>query len=292
MKKEKVLHIDAFSTKPNKGNPAGVVLNGQDYTELEMQLMAKKVGFSETAFVLPSEVADYRIRFFTPGFEANLCGHATIGTVFAMKEAGMMEQNRFSIETKAGILPIEVREEEGQILITMQQAAPEFIPFEGSIAELAASIGLGVDELDERYPVMYGSTGNWTLIVPIKKLESFSKMQPQQEKFPALTPAKPNVSIHPLCLDVYDAESTMHGRHFSSPSAGILEDPVTGTASGVMGAYYKQFIKPDFMLPATFIVEQGHEMNKEGKVYVHVNEGISISISGTAVFSGEILVTI
>ena len=50
MKSVTVYHYDAFSTEPNKGNPAGVVLNGDDLTDKEMQEIAVKVGFNETAF--------------------------------------------------------------------------------------------------------------------------------------------------------------------------------------------------------------------------------------------------
>lgn len=85
MKKTSVLHYDAFTDQPNKGNPAGIVLAGEIYTEIEMQKIAKEVGFNETAFVLASECADLKIRYFTPGHEVNLCGHATIATVFALK---------------------------------------------------------------------------------------------------------------------------------------------------------------------------------------------------------------
>lgn len=66
MKKISVLHYDAFTNKPDKGNPAGIVLEGEKYTEIEMQKIAKEVGFNETAFVSPSECADLKIRYFTP----------------------------------------------------------------------------------------------------------------------------------------------------------------------------------------------------------------------------------
>ncbi|MEO4052864.1 PhzF family phenazine biosynthesis isomerase [Solibacillus sp. CAU 1738] len=84
MPKVRVQHIDAFSVVPGKGNPAGVVLNGENYNESQMQAIAANVGFNETAFVVPSTVADFRIRYFTPGHEMNLCGHATMGTIFAL----------------------------------------------------------------------------------------------------------------------------------------------------------------------------------------------------------------
>jgi len=288
MKKVNVLHIDAFSRIPGKGNPAGVVLNGGDYTDKEMQLIAKVVGYNETAFVQTSNVADIRIRYFTPGYETPLCGHATMGTVFALRHVGKFTRNTFNIETGAGVLPIEVAEQDGEIRMTMQQAAPKFISFEGDKQLLAEAIGLEVDELDEAYPIEYGNTGQWTLIVPVKTLESFRKMKPKTDMFPQVLKQMPKTSIHPITFSVRDADSDMHGRHFSSPYAVTIEDPVTGTASGVMGAYFKQFVQPDLPLPITLKIEQGHEIDKDGAVYVHVEEAeknqLKVSISGTAVF--------
>ena len=67
MKTVQVFHYDAFTTKPDKGNPAGIVLNGYDLSEREMQEVARKVGFNETVFAVHSDVADIRLRYFTPG---------------------------------------------------------------------------------------------------------------------------------------------------------------------------------------------------------------------------------
>ncbi|WP_397539043.1 PhzF family phenazine biosynthesis protein [Rummeliibacillus pycnus] len=294
MAKVSIKHIDAFSSIPEKGNPAGVVLNGEDYTEKQMLAIATAVGFNETAFVVPSNVADFRIRYFTPGHEMNLCGHATMGTVYALRMNGLLEKLAFTIETNAGVLPIQIREENNQLLITMQHAEPKFQSFNGSKADLAASIGLREEDLHSEYPIVYGSTGIWTLIIPIKELSSFSKMTPNTEEFPKALLEMPKASIHPICFEVRDHENDMHARHFSSPYSGTIEDAITGTASGVMGAYYKRYVNKDISLPTTLIVEQGHEINKDGRVYVHVKEEeqLDISISGTAVFVKNIEVEI
>ncbi len=58
MKSITVCHYDAFTKEPNKGNPAGVVLDAEDLSDIQMQEIARKVGFNETAFVVKSEVAD------------------------------------------------------------------------------------------------------------------------------------------------------------------------------------------------------------------------------------------
>ena len=65
MKTINVFHYDAFTNKPNMGNPAGIVLEADGLTEEEMQCIAEKVGYNETTFVLSSEVADIRMRYFT-----------------------------------------------------------------------------------------------------------------------------------------------------------------------------------------------------------------------------------
>ncbi|CKH94438.1 Uncharacterized isomerase yddE [Streptococcus pneumoniae] len=89
----------------------------------------------------------------------------------------------------------------------------------------------------------------------------------------------------------------MHGRHFSSAYAGTIEDPVTGTASGVMGAYYAMYLEKDFDHEMELIVEQGQEIHKDGRVTVYVtkvegNANLQIDIAGTAVYVKEFEVSI
>lgn len=95
----RIHHYEAFSSEPGKGNPAGVVLNGQGLSEATMQGIAKQVGFNETAFVLPSTVADVRLRYFTPGHEIDLCGHATIASLFALYDRGRRRPGELMVET-------------------------------------------------------------------------------------------------------------------------------------------------------------------------------------------------
>ena len=294
MKTINVFHYDAFTNKPNMGNPAGIVLDADGLTEEEMQRIAKKIGFNETTFVLSSEVAHIIMRFFTPGFEMDLCGHGTVGTIFALRERGLLEEkSNLTIETKAGILPIQIGvNENGETFIKMRQAAPQFKDFAGSKEELARSIGLEVNDLDVSLPIVYGSTGNWTVIVPIKNLNACERMKPNNAAFPSVLKEILNASIHPICLETYDEKVHMHGRHFSSAYAGTIEDPVTGTASGVMGAYYATYVEKDFDHEMELIVEQGQEIHKDGRVTVYVtkdveSEKLQIDIAGTAVYVKE-----
>jgi PhzF family phenazine biosynthesis protein len=309
-----VLHYDSFSRIPNMGNPAGVVLDGDGLDDDQMQAIATKVGFSETTFALPSRKADFRFRFFTPGYEIDLCGHGSVGTLAGIFERsglingeGPLSHKEWTIETKAGLLPMSAEDAHGAVRVTMRQASPKFMPFDGNVDELARSLGLGAVDLEPELPVVYGSTGTWTLLVPLRSLESFSRMRPRNDRFPQILTTMPNASVHAFCLETHDPEADMHGRHFAPPRSGLVEDPVTGTASGVMGAYYVRYIAPTAANGARgavrwedphvhhICVEQGREIGRDGRVGVTVDQrsgNTRVSITGDVVYVGEMQVDV
>lgn len=296
-----VLHYDAFSPIPGKGNPAGIVLDADELTDEQMQQIAARVGFNETTFVCRSKRADAKLRYFTPGHEMNLCGHATMASLYALYTRNLLDKEEASIETRAGILPVELRHEsdpsgeQDYLVMRMRQGSPEFVPFEGDEEALLASIGLTAADRDERYPIVYGSTGIWTLLLPIRDLEAFSRMMPHNAEFPGVLKQNPRASLHPFCLDTFDPAARMHARHFSSPYSGTVEDPVTGTATGVMGAYALTYLEPEAP-HATFVVEQGLEMGRSGRAKVEAqrleNGEMEIKVSGRAVYVGELAIEI
>lgn len=290
MPNRKVLHYDAFSSVANMGNPAGVVLEADDLDEKSMQAIAEKVGFNETVFITSSKKADFRLRYFTPGHEINLCGHATIASMFCLKTLGLLQnKDSITIETNVGNLPISFANRKGDLFITMKQDQPRFIPFRGSIPALADSMGLPEETIDISKPIVYGSTGTWTLLIPIKGLDPFARMCPNNEMFPEVLRENPRSSIHPFCIETMDKNAFMHARHFSSPYSGTKEDAITGTASGVMGAYYLTYLNENSEA-ADFFVEQGQEIGRDGRVHVQVirNESkMDVYISGTGVFVQE-----
>lgn len=290
MRRVEISRYDAFTRTPGKGNPAGVIFDGSAYTDEEMQSIAKIVGFNECCFICPSDKADIRLRYFTPGYETPLCGHATIGSIAALMERNDIHQDTdLRVETLAGIIDVWYHAAKHEV--TMEQADAEFIGFEGNVHDLMAAIGLDASDYDDGYPIVYGSTGSWTVIVPVKNLACFARMQPNSALFPEMLVSNPRASIHPMTFECFDHKHTLHGRHFSSVYSGTVEDSVTGTASGVMGAYYLNYVKPG--MPVNMMVEQGNEIGKEGTVYVfaHDMDGkIKVKIAGQAVNAGSFFV--
>src|SRR5438067_13631590 len=99
--------VDAFTTEPFTGNPAGVVPHADGLSDRDMQRIAREMNLSETAFVLPSAApgAAMRLRYFTPATEVPLCGHATVATFHLLAELGTLRApTALRIETKAGVL--------------------------------------------------------------------------------------------------------------------------------------------------------------------------------------------
>ena len=278
---------DAFTTVPGRGNPAGVVLETKNLTEEQMQAIAKEAAYSETAFVLPSDKADLRLRYFTPGAEVPLCGHATVGSIYALHEKGLIGEGTITIETGAGVMPISVTVEGGRARIGMTQAAYQEKPFRGDRAALAQAVGLAETDLDDRYPIVYGYTGLWTTVIPVRHLESFARMKPDHYSFPGILTDEPHASLHLFCLETVNEGAMIHARHFSPPRNNIGEDPVTGTASGVMGAYWKRHIAEDGSRELRVVCEQGLEIGRDGIVetLVPADPEAQVRIFGTAVFA-------
>lgn len=281
-----VYHYDAFTDTPHMGNPAGVILDADRCTDEQMQAIAKQIGYNECCFVCSSSVADVRFRYFTPGHEMPLCGHATMAALTALMDRHPpLEPAILHVETAAGIFPLSYDSTSREI--SMAQANAQFVEFSGDRSALLASIGLDLSHYDDRYPIVYGSTGTWTLILPLKGASCFDAMQPHNEQFPQILIQNPRASVHPITTQCFHPGYTFHARHFSSPFSGTIEDPVTGTASGVMAAYYLSYMSKANR--ADLLIEQGREIGKDGTVRAiaeRTPKGIAVRILGQAVFSG------
>jgi len=94
--------VNAFVDNGRGGNPAGVVLNAERFSQAQKQAIAAKVGLSETAFVSPSRTADFKLEFFTPTRQIPHCGHATIATFSYLVQLGLLDGARSSKEMLDG----------------------------------------------------------------------------------------------------------------------------------------------------------------------------------------------
>lgn len=293
--KIKIKQVDAFTTIPFGGNPAGVVIDAEGLSNELKQKIAREMNLSETAFVSASEVADFKVQFFTPRLEADLCGHATIGTFSALYEEGKLDtgKNVFFQETKAGVLPVELTNINGEKVFMMTQTIPKFESLDLGKNEIAELIGLKEYDLMDT-PAMKVSTGLWYLVFGVKKLDRLMKVKPDLKAIEAICEKYNLIGVVPFCLEVLDPKYDYHLRVFA-PLAGVTEDPVCGTGNGSVASYIVQnkLVKCDEALDMTG--EEGQEVGRPGCVYVSIfkqdGEINRVKVGGTAVTVLEGVIT-
>ena len=176
--KVNVYQLNSFAKTNEGGNPAGVVLDADSLSETQMGKIAAILGFSETAFVMQSGIADFRVRFFTPKEEVDLCGHATIAAFYTMSYLGLLKPGKYKQETKAGILGIEINEDHS---VMMNQSAPVFSEIIKK-DELADSLNIEVSHMLEDLPAQIVSTGLRDILIPVKGMELLNAMKPDMKK--------------------------------------------------------------------------------------------------------------
>lgn len=290
MKSVEIKHVDAFSTKPFTGNPAGVVLSAAGLTDQQMQHIAREMNLSETAFVLPpsNNRADLRIRWFTPTNEVGLCGHATIAGFHALAEEGLGGMKKdgtyaFRLETASGILPVSVAKEGNTATVTFSLPLPQFVKAYPLKRDFGPALGIEEGDFDKRLPSVASTNG----YLPIRRLSTLYDMRPN---FELLKKVLDQRKLHGVCVfttETVERTSSFHSRFFA-PTDGINEDPVTGSTNGPLGVYMiEQGLvgRSDGLTEMTG--EQGDIIGRPGrvKVRVEVNLGkpISLAIVGNAV---------
>ena len=115
-----VRRVDAFTRDGRGGNPAGVVLDAAGLQAEEMQAIAAKLGYSETAFLVARSEHAFTVRFFAPSKEVAICGHATVALFHTLKTLhGVV--GRCLMHCGVGELQVQVSAKEG---ILLSQRAP------------------------------------------------------------------------------------------------------------------------------------------------------------------------
>lgn len=174
----------AFSKNNKGGNKAGVVLDKQDLTFVQKMVIAKELGYSETAFISDSCKADFKLQYFTPTEEVPLCGHATIAAFSTLRMLNMLNRQNYSIETKAGILNIQVQEDG---LIFMEQNCPTYF----SVLSPDAFTGcIEKGFIDCNLPIQIISTGLKDIMLPIDSEEHLQELAPDLKRMAELSEEK------------------------------------------------------------------------------------------------------
>ncbi|MFZ4508224.1 MAG: PhzF family phenazine biosynthesis protein [Fimbriimonas sp.] len=208
--------VDAFAHRPFTGNPAAICPLEGPSDEAWMQSLALEMNQPETAYFWP-ETDGYRLRWFTPEIEVDLCGHATLASAHILWEVGLTQESEIRFQTRSGTL---VASRDGETII-LDFPALSVTPLEGG-PDLAPILGVAVKA---------SYISKFDLLVEGETEESVRQLTPDLRALAEL-PYRGVIVTAPSSGD-QDFVSRFFG-----PATGIPEDPVTGSAHCVLGPFW------------------------------------------------------
>ncbi len=212
--------VDAFTDHAFAGNPAGVCLLRDPLPDAVLQSVAMEMNQAETAFLLP-EGDGWRLRWFTPEVEENLCGHATLASAHVLFEAGLLATDATArFETKSGLLTA-VREGASIVLDFPATPAEPFPPLEKAINALGVS------------PSFSGKT-RFDLFFEVAEEAEVRTLRPDFSLLEEVPYRGVIVTARAEAGSPHDFVS-----RFFAPGCGVPEDPVTGSAHCALGPYWQ-----------------------------------------------------
>lgn len=261
--KLKIYQVDAFTEQMFKGNPAAVCILTVEKSNSWLQQVAAEMNLSETAFLYPKENC-YKLRWFTPEREVNLCGHATLASAHVLWEQGAVkEDKRISFQTKGGHLTAQKNNDWIELNFPLEPEKETEVP----------------DKLLESLDVTpkYIGKNCFDYLIEVESEQIVKGLKPN---FNLLQDVKTRGVI---VTSASNSQKYDFVSRFFAPRVGVNEDPVTGSAHCCLGAYWqKRFAKKDFL---------AYQASQRGgiiKVQVCDNERVILGGQATTVLEGEI----
>jgi PhzF family phenazine biosynthesis protein len=258
--------VDVFTDQPFQGNPVAVVIDAEGLDTATMQRIASWTNLSETTFLLPSKVADYKLRIFTPLQELPFAGHPTIGSAHAALESGFVAKKQgLKQECLAGVMEVSV--EGAEIFVR----GPKAKVAEIDSARLARTLGVpakGFLRID---------VGAIWVIAEVASAEALAKVKPD---LAALANESNALGIAGVTLFAAAGKGEMHVRSFA-PAHAIPEDPVCGTGNLSVAAYLRHTGELE-RFGNRYLARQGMQLGRAGRVSVRI-DGDSVQIGGPSV---------
>ncbi|MFJ8622616.1 PhzF family phenazine biosynthesis protein [Kitasatospora sp. NPDC093550] len=274
-----VLRYAAFTTRPEGGNPAGVVLDAGGLTDRRMLAIAAELGYSETAFLAAGQgEGAYRVRYFSPLAEVSFCGHATVASAVALAER--TGPGRYVFATAAGDVPVEVAlGADGQLRATLTSVEPkvEEVPA-ADVEEALALLGWSAADLDPALPPRFGYAGARHLVLAAGTRARLARLDYDFDGLAAFMRAR---DLTTLQLVWREAPEVFHVRD-PFPVGGVVEDPATGAAAAAFGAYLREL--GAVTAPTVLTLHQGEDLGRPGVLTVGLRaEDARVRVSGAAV---------
>jgi PhzF family phenazine biosynthesis protein len=272
------LHLDVFAATLGGGNHLGVVIGADRWDTIAMQRFARWTALVETTFLLPptDPEASYRVRIFTPRKEIPFAGHPSIGSAHAALECGMATPHEGLLwqECGAGVLPIRV-EGSGSGRELLLQSPGERVLHTGRDAHPLLAATLAGIELGVLPPALVDGGRRWWL-AEIADEATLRAWQPDHAAIGALARASDSMGLCAFARSRAE-DRQLVVRAFPA-GVGIVEDPASGAANGLIAAYILH-AEPYGPLARGYRVSQGREIGHDAQLIVHI-DGNAIWVGG------------
>ncbi len=247
--------VDAFTERLFAGNPAAVLLPEAALPDRLMQQIAAENNLSETAFAV-READGFRLRWFTPTLEVDLCGHATLATSFVLGLRG--ERGPFRYHTRSGVLTASLAD--GGVELDFPAHGFEMLPEDAAVERV-----LGV-----RPVALFQSADR---VAVLESAEAVAALRPDNAAVAALEGGALIVTAAGG-----EAGADITSRYFA-PRYGIAEDPVTGSLHTQVVPYWAQRLGKQRLLC--------HQASARGGTMVCTLEGERVRLAGKAVLYAQ-----
>jgi PhzF family phenazine biosynthesis protein len=269
--KLKLWQIDAFANKPLEGNPAAVVPLEAWLDAGLMQKIATENNLSETAFFVKTAPGRYDLRWFTPGGEVDLCGHATLASAWLLFEQIDPTLQSVTFTTRSGEL-IVGRGEGGRNTMSLPSDMPKTFD---APARLAVDVGeaLGIEPPKELLKARY-LVGVWDDPKTIRGIRDCGE----------ISRVLRDIAMWGLVVTAKGDEGYDFVSRFFAPDKGVPEDPVTGSAHCILTPFWAKRLSKKTM--------RARQVSPRGGDLTCTDEGPRTVISGACALylTGEISV--
>ena len=262
--------LDVFAEAPLAGNPLAVFTDATGLSTETMQALARETNLSETTFILPRPPAvegdrGVQVRIFTVQEELLFAGHPTLGTAtwLHLNHPIFRGAARITLDLPVGPIPVDFAPADDRpgIFGTMRQNDPVFGHIHAPEA-IAAALGLSIEDLDPALPIQTVSTGMAFCIVPLRSLQTASRLNIPRASAQAYLDQSDAKFFHCITRADPSTGADWHARMQFYQG----EDPATGSASGCAIAYLVHHSVAASDQP--IVIEQGIEIKRPSRIYV------------------------
>lgn len=250
--------VDAFAKEIFEGNPAAVCPLDEWLPDAMMQNIAMENNLSETAFFVKTGDT-YRLRWFTPTTEVDLCGHATLASAHVLFEELNYQDDTIQFDSNSG--PLQVQKRDGKLVMNFptsdlnEASVPDF---------LEEAVGVPAIELYRDTDYLY-------------VVESEEQVRALEPDIRAMKQADVRGIIVTAPGDQVDFVS-----RFFAPSAGVDEDPVTGSAHTMLTPYWSRRLKKNKLV--------GRQVSQRGGTVhcTHLDDRVELAGSAKTFMQAQI----